>query len=360
MSKESDKKRIVFFIGSLQLGGAERVLSILANSLIILKYEVTIILYYDREICYELNNDIKIIEIEKETKSSSYFTNMLFLRKYIQRNADIVVSFLTVFNIFSILTTFNLHIPIIVSNRSDPNYEPRKRRLRMLRNFLYRFSSKIIVQTTSAKRYFPFSLQDKIVEIANPISGTLVKGEALLQEKEKKIVAVGRLIQSKNQLLLINAFTRIANKYADYELHIYGDGEYKAILEKQINDLNMSDRIILMGEEKNIFDKIKNADVFVLTSNYEGMPNSLLEAMCLGLPVVATRVAGAEDFIVSGENGLLVDCNDQQGVELSLEQLLDNPKQKETIAKNAVEIYEELRESQIINKWIKVLEEASL
>lgn len=350
-----DRNRVVLFIGTLQFGGAERVLSILANGLKKHFNDVTILLYFDRKICYKVDEKIKVVIVEKETGRSNIIKNALWIRNYMKNNADFVISFISKFNMLSILCLFGLHKPIIVADRSDPHYEPETASLRHIRNFLYNFASHIVVQTQTNKEYFSKNLHKKITVIPNPISNSLEKGIALNAEKEKSIVSVGRLIETKNQALLIRAFSNIANAYIDYTLIFYGIGNLQNELLDLVKKLNLDNRVIFAGVEQNIFDKIKNAEIFVLSSNYEGMPNALLEAMCIGLPVISTKVSGAKDYIFNGVNGRLVECRDEQEMTTVLNELIENVEVRNRYAIEAVKVYDCLREETIIDRWLYTL-----
>ncbi len=350
-----NNKRIVFFIGTLMYGGAERVVSTLANALAEKYSSITILLYFDKEICYEIKTKVDVVIVEKETKSLNLLKNVLWIRKFISINADVVFSFLSVFNMLMIVATLGFEIPVIVSNRSDPSNEPKNIFLRILRNKLYFFADVIIVQTSSSKKYFSRLFENKTVVIPNPVSPDLMKGAGLVTTKEKTVVTVGRLIDTKNHSLLIDAFSEIANDYIDYKLVIYGDGILRHKLEKQISQLCLNNQIHLAGLTGNIFEKIKSAEIFVLTSNYEGMPNALIEAMCMGLPVISTKVSGAIDYIDSGVNGYLINCDDKYALVNALSKLINNPTDRYRCSNEAIKICDELNEEAIINKWIKLI-----
>src|SRR5690606_28813897 len=138
--------------------------------------------------------------------------NIRKIRKFVRDNADIVISFLSKFNIIMLLSTIGLKVPIIVSNRSDPHYEPKSFILRIFRNYLYNLASSIVTQTQSSKLYFPKKLQNKTYVIENPISINFPTGLGLNCKKEKKIITVGRLIRVKNQKMLIKAFSKISKE----------------------------------------------------------------------------------------------------------------------------------------------------
>ena len=348
--------RIVLFCGSLAFGGAERVLSILANSLMDIYSDVTLLLYYNRKICYELSDHIKIVTVEEKTKTKNLFINALWIRDFMKVNADLIISFMSVFNMYITISTIGLEIQIIVANRSDPSKEPQKKFLRYVRNFLYRIPKAITVQTQSAKEYFPNNLHKKIFVIPNPISEDLVKGDALKCAKKKKIVSVGRLIKLKNQQMLIDVFSEHLNTFKDYELVFYGDGDLRHYLEDHVRNIGCQGKVIFAGNQKNLFVQIKDSEFFVLPSDYEGMPNALVEAMCLGLPVISTKVSGANDFIIDGINGTLIECGDKAALANAMTEIAINEEKRLAYSHEAVKIYDQLQKDNIVKKWLEVIE----
>lgn len=350
-------KKIVFFIGSLEFGGAERVLSILASRLANQGYAVTILMYYNRSVCYLLDANVQVTSVEAECSSKQILRRMSWIRSYVKNNFDLGISFLAPFNMLFITATLGLKTPILVADRNDPRRVPNNSILRLARDVLYCFSNHVVAQTQANKAYFSKIVQNKTTVIPNPISPALIKGDALIQSKEQVLVTVGRLADAKNHAILIRAFSRVKQTHPTYQLHIYGDGSLKEALQEQIDALNMSDSIILKGTSNCIFDEIKTAQLFVLSSYYEGMPNALIEAMCLGLPVVSTKVSGAVDFIEDKENGLLVGNDQEQELVDAINLLLDDSTLRTKCAESASQLFDQLQEDVITDQWCFVIEQ---
>ena len=310
--KNMKDNRIVFFIGTLGNGGAERVVSILTRHFVTSEIQVEIVLYYDAEPFYRIHPDIKITYVERETGSKNILKNVLWLRRYFIENADLVISFLAQFNMIALTALFATGIPVIVADRNDPRHMPKQAPVRIARNLLYHLADVVVVQTQHNKDYFSPSLQKKCTIIYNPVDLQDKKGMALRTEKKKRIVSAARLMKQKNQLMLIDSFAQIQKEFPDYTLTIYGEGPFRQELEKRILEQGLSESVFLPGKVQNVFECIADADLFVLSSNFEGMPNALIEAMCLGLPVISTKVSGATDLIQDGINGLLVDVGDAE------------------------------------------------
>lgn len=345
-------KRYIFFIGTLGNGGAERVASILASRMAEKGMNVEILTYYDKPVSYDINENVKISVVEKITGTGNKIKNLLEIRKYFKENAKVVISFLAPFNMMAIAANLGNGVPMIVADRNDPTKVPSNAVLRKSRDFLYRFADGIVVQTQKNKAYFSKAVQRKSVVIYNPISLKEYAGISLKLEKEKAIVTAGRLMPQKNQKMMIRAFKKVVEEYPDYQLIIYGEGPSRTELESLIAELELEKSVKLPGNTTKLYDCIKNAELFVLSSDYEGMPNALIEAMCMGLPVISTKVSGATDLIVDHENGLLVEVNDQSGFEEAMLELIEDSELKKELAKSAVQLNEELELSKIMDQWI--------
>lgn len=349
------KEKIIYFIGTLGNGGAERVISILTRQMVGMGYPVEIVLYHDSVPFYDIHPDVRITYVEKETRSRNLFKNVVWLRRYFVRNADMVISFLAQFNMIALVALFATGIPVIVADRNDPRHMPKQAPIRVARNLLYYLADVVVVQTQHNKAYFSNALQKKCRIIYNPVDLQEKKGMALRTEKKKRIVSAARLMQQKNQLMLIEAFAQVKKDFPDYTLTIYGEGPFRSVLQKRIDELGLSNSVELPGKVQNIFDCIADADLFVLSSDYEGMPNALIEAMCLGLPVISTRVSGATDLIIDGENGLLADVGDTQQLTDCMKRMLSDPELRQRCAQEAVLINELLDTERITSQWLECM-----
>ena len=355
----ADKKRHVFFVGALKEGGAERVISILTKQLATTEKDVKIVLYHDMEPFYPIHPNIEILYAERETQSKNVFKNLLWLRRFFKKNADVVISFLAPFNMLALVAGFGLRTRMIVADRNDPRFVPSKKLLRILRDFLYRFADGVVLQTSNNQAYFSKTVQKKSAVIFNPIDLGEKKGLALRTEKHRKIVSVGRLMPQKNQIMLLRAFTEIHRVFPEYELFIYGEGTYRTDLEKEIAALELTNFVHLPGNQKNIFELISDAELFVLPSHYEGMPNALIEAMCLGLPVISTAVSGTSDLIEDGINGRVVPLGDQAALISVMKDLLSDDAQRQEMASQAVSINDKLEVGGIMEQWSIFIEKTA-
>ncbi|MBQ8857251.1 MAG: glycosyltransferase family 4 protein [Lachnospiraceae bacterium] len=350
-------KRHIFFIGTLCNGGAERVVSILAGHMAKQGMDVEILTYYDRPVSYELDSRVKLTAVETMTGSGNKVKNLLAIRKYFKRNVRIVISFLAPFNMMAIAANLGNGVPMIVADRNDPTKVPSNAAVRKVRDVLYRFATGVVVQTQKNKAYFCQAVQKKSKVIYNPIDLKDYAAIALHTEKEKKIVTAGRLMPQKNQKMMIRSFASVHEKHPDYQLVIYGEGPSRDELEALVKELGLVKCVLLPGNISDIHEHIKNAEIFVLSSDYEGMPNALIEAMCLGLPSISTKVSGATDLIKDHENGLLTELNNQEQLEKAMLELIENKELADKLAKNAAKLNEELEVSKIMQQWIDFIKE---
>lgn len=282
--------KILFCIGGLRKGGAERVISNLANSFSSTD-EISIVIT-EKKIEYKLENNIKVYSLDYNLSKNNIinkFLKIYNLYKTIKEDKpDVIVSFLREPTFRVLLLRKFIKTPIIVSVRNDPKIEYKSFKSNFLMKVLYPLADGFVFQTEDAKQYFAKKIQEKSIIIPNPIKKEFLNKNIYTGDRDKIIVSVGRLEVQKNHNLLIDAFYDINDQIRDYKLIIYGEGSLRTMLQKKINSYGMKDRILLPGITNNIIDKIEKAKLFILSSNYEGMPNALMEAMALGIPSIST------------------------------------------------------------------------
>ena len=337
-------------------GGAERVLSVLSNSFADSFDEVVYLTWIEASDFYPLDKRIKRICVEKECGSKAIIKKALWFRRHVKKNNyTSILSFLEPFNVLICLTLTGIDIPIIVSDRNDPRWIWSNFFQRHLRFLAYRKASRIVCQTENNQSYYKGSYLKKTVVIYNPIFlPKEYKGKALVTAKEHRFVSVARLDEQKNLKMMISAFALFREKYNDYTLTIYGEGPCRKDLEGFIKTKQLTNCVFLPGAKKSVWDLILNAECFVLSSWYEGMPNALLEAMCLGLPCISTRVSGAKDLIKDGQNGLLVDIGDEEKMSHYMELMSKNQQKSRIIGENATKIFDLLQVNEISRKWVSL------
>jgi GalNAc-alpha-(1->4)-GalNAc-alpha-(1->3)-diNAcBac-PP-undecaprenol alpha-1,4-N-acetyl-D-galactosaminyltransferase len=354
-------KHIAFFLGDLQLGGAERVVSIIASHLTS-DYAVTIFSYYDKEPLYFLDPQVRLVKIEKETGTKNYFRNLRWLRKSL-RNVDLLISFMAVYNIYALVCTLGTGIPVIVADRNDPSRIPSGRGLRLIRNLVYRRAKMLVVQNEANGRYFRQHGLNCFSVIQNPIADEIIAARAKLKSttKENLIVSSGRLVRAKDQATLIKAFTHFSIKHPDYHLVILGEGPLHRELDKLIDNLGLKEKVTLAGYQADVFSVYIRAKMFIFSSLFEGSSNALLEALCLGLPVITTHVAGTEEVIHQDVNGMFFDFHDDAALAACIEKILGNEPYWVYESKPVnEELFQSIKAPQIVDKWKELIEEKIL
>lgn len=314
-----------------------------------------ILTYYDRLVFYEVDERVRITTVEGNTKTTGILRNFFWIRRYFRENAEVAISFLAPFNMLAIAADFMLDVPLIVADRNDPTKVPGNVVLRKLRDLLYCFADHVVVQTKKNQQYFCKRVQKKSTVIYNPVECAKERGCALQCEKKKWIVTAGRLLPQKNQKLLLEAFSDIVKKYPQYQLVIYGEGSERETLEQEARRLGIEKSVVFEGKVADLHERIRAAELFVLSSDYEGMPNALIEAMCLGLPVISTKVSGATDLIEDGKNGLLVERKDRKALAEAMEKLIREEGLRAQLAFEAARLSEALLPEVILKQWLEMI-----
>lgn len=313
--------KIVFITATLTSGGSERVMSILANKLEERGHAVTIVCLNQRIVFYTVDPNVKILFAE-DYCGGNILKKMSWLRKYVSQNRpDVVIPFMVAVYCVTILSLMGIHVPIISSERNDPRYTSFTRKL--LRWILLPFTSHFVVQTQLIYNYFPSFIRKKTTIIYNPVTDK-VFSQSQVQKRERTIISIGKFHKQKNQRMLINAFARVSQEFPDYKLVIWGDGPLRSSLEKQINSYQLQERILLPGKSSDITTELGRAALFCFTSDFEGLSNAMLEAVCVGLPVLTTNVSGASDLVEDNVNGFIVPVGDTDAFVSRLRILLRN------------------------------------
>lgn len=320
-------KKVIFYIDHICYGGAQRAMSTLISSFSDLGIDTVLVndVIKKREKEYYLPDNTKryYLSDKKTTKLLRNFSRIHELRIIIiKEKPDIVVSFMKGPNYRLLASSLFLNVKKIISVRSDPYIENGKGIYRIISNVIFLLASGYVFQTNEALQYFYPIIKKKAVVIPNPVSPIFYQVKR--QEERNGIISFGRLIECKNQKLLIDAYCLIANEFPLDDLYIFGEGPLQAELKKQIADLNMEKRVHLMGYSQHIENELSKVKLFVLSSNYEGMPNALMEAMAVGIASISTDCpsGGPKDIIVQNRNGILVECDDIKQLSKAIKNML--------------------------------------
>ena len=366
--------RILFLAVTLEKGGAERVINVLANELS-KENEVKIISSIKGPIGYHFNKDVSIDCLSKKNELRSTFSHILGrisilkfkklyqgVKKY---DPDIIIAFLpgASFRILLLkkLLKNKLKSPIIISERNDPNIEYKNPLSKTIMKLLYKYANGFVFQTNDAKNYFNGIINCKTRIILNPLDKSFMN-RPKSKNRKKEIVTVGRLAEQKNHKLLLSAFKEALINHPDYTLKIYGEGPLKSDLVNFVQTNNLAKHVQFMGHSSDIAEQIKDSALFVLSSDYEGMPNALAEAMALGIPCISTDCpcGGPRMLIDNSFNGILVPVNDRSALSKNINTILSNHDHAEKLAENAQKVTKRLNKQNITEEWISFIEEVRL
>ncbi len=346
--------KIVFLSYLHGFGGAEKQNIMLANAMAEFGHDVTLVSISVDNNCYELDERVQYIFLpDRKTNAQRIVTRFKDIKKMLKElRPDVTVNFWFQSAYMTAIMSKSITGKVIYSERGDPGNKEYSGALGLIRKVTLSRIDGFVFQSQGAQRYFDKKVQIRSTVIPNPV---FVKTEDYpeLRKRRKAIVTVGRLHPQKNQKLLIDAFALIADHIPEYTLEIYGDGELKDELQKQIDDYRLSDRIILKGTSKQIHNLIYNSALFILSSDYEGMPNILLEAMALGIPSISTdcRPGGVREIIDDRVNGIITPIGDKNKLAEAMVMLLQHPEIADMIAKNAKQAMEKFTPTVIYFKW---------
>ena len=349
-------KRIMFVCNRLGGGGAERVITILANEFTNKGYESRFCIFRGIDNAYEISPLITIIQLFEKNEVASKIQKIKRLRHEIKAyRPDVIISFEYFVNMETIIAEYGLNSKVIISERNDPKRVGGKFPKSIIRNILYHFCDVLVCQTSDAKNYFPKKVQRKSTIILNPIMPNLPKRFTGIRKKE--IVTFCRIEAQKNLKMMIDAFVLLNKEYPEYTLSIYGDGSKKQELIEYVKSIGYIGKVNFYGFANNIHSKIVDKAMFVSSSDYEGISNSMIEALGIGLPSVLTDCpcGGARMIIKHNENGVLVPVRDTKGLYKGMKRIIEDNEFSIKLSKNAEKIKDELNEKKICEEWIKII-----
>jgi len=258
---------------------------------------------------------LTLTENIKDYLAMSYVKRYRLMREIIKEFApNVVIGFLPRMQVWLAATTVGLNVKRIDTVRNSPWHFYEGAMTKQLWKLCFKTGDLTILQSEDQKPFFSKSVQKKCVIVPNPLNEAYEKeGKTAFSEKATRFAAAGRLSKQKNFPLLIKAFAKACEAHSDITLDIYGAGEatYVAELQALIDELGVSERVRLCGRSDNMHGELMGHDAFVMSSDFEGMPNALAEAMAVGLVCVSTDCkTGPRDLIKDGENGFLVPVGD--------------------------------------------------
>lgn len=324
-------KKILFAIGGLSGGGAERVVSVWAGQLAEKGYEVGILVFKRSEGEYEVSPKVTKLAVAESLgayQKMSYLERFRVKRRIVKDfSPDVVINFLPRVQIWMAAAMAGLKIKRIDTVRNSPWNFCDGEISKQLWKLCFETGDLTILQSEDQKHFFSKKVQKKCVIVPNPLNEAYeTAGKSEFPEKAKRFVAAGRLSDQKNFPLLIRAFALASKTHPDITLDIYGKGTdaYTKKLNDLIEEVGMKEKIRLPGRSDNMHAVLMDHDAFIMSSDYEGMPNALAEAMAVGLVCVSTDCkTGPRDLIRDGENGYLTPVRDVEKMAEKIEKVAD-------------------------------------
>lgn len=359
--------KILFHLNCLEHGGAERVVSNLANQFAREGYEVIVATEWEGEEEYQLDERVRRVHVglketdEKRSRISKAWRRFFYLRKFIlEEKPDITLAFAQKAIYRALGAILFTKEKVIIAVRTDPVGHYDQLVDKVMIPILFPHAAGAVFQTEGQRDFFPEYIRKKSTIILNPLHDKYIEAKQP-ESRVKTVVHSGRIVDFKNQDMLIRAFAKVHEKHPEYDLKIYGgdsfDGTMQVLL-KAIEDCGAADYVTLMGNSDSLDKELVNGTLYAFSSDWEGLPNALLEAMALGLPVVATDCpcGGPRTVIRDGVNGLLIPVKDQKAMEDGINRLIENPEFAEELGKEAKKICDKLNGPAIIDQWRKYIE----
>jgi glycosyltransferase involved in cell wall biosynthesis len=350
------KRKILIVTNSLHNGGAQRVAVRLANALA--ENNDVLFLPFSTEQAYTLTENVRFLDwgVGRMRKTGFFGPITILISKVwgvcyfsyirLREKPEVTLSFLRkpdILNIFALGGGMK-----VLTERNNPLGKGEEYFKSSCRAF--RKADKVVFQSNAIMNMFPETIRKKGVVIPNPVEATCKASPS-----SKRIVTVGRLHPQKNHELLIRSFAMFLNSHPDYTLHIYGNGDMAGVMDDYIKSLSLDGKVFLEGFKKDVHKAIADAEMFVMSSNHEGMPNALLEAMMMGLPCITTSFEGADEFFSGTGSCIMVPLRDEVALADAMSKLADDEVFRTSLAARGEEYARKYSFENIIPLWEKAL-----
>lgn len=349
--------KILFFNTNIGYGGASKMMVDIANALS-QTHDVDFLTYRNDKVLQPLDEKVCHIHdslYKHKFKPIENLGQIFALRKFLKKGGyDVAIAFLHPSNYMVTLAAKGTKTKVLLSERADP-YSRKKNGglfVHCVERVLH-MADGYVFQSNGAKDLYPVKCQKKGVVIVNSIPDSLKEAQ-YFGERKKTIVHVARMeLIQKRQDVMLEAFKLFSENHPEYVLEFYGDGPDEDKVKQMATDLGLCDKVVFKGAQKGVLGQIADAGIFVLTSDYEGLPNALLEAEAIGLPCISTDCSpgGARMIIEDGKNGFIVPCGDYKLLADRMAELADDGEKAENFSKNAVGIIEKHSPSSVYPQW---------
>lgn len=376
---------ILFFVSSMHAGGAERVAATLSRGWARHGHRVTLAPTYTGKgrLFYELDPNVRLEWLADRLGRLGRtplvpLAKLWALRRLVkEQRPDVIVSFLTNVNVMVLMATRGLDVPLIVCERTNPAVSTSATpSLQRLRRWLYPHADMVTVQAEASLAPMMKRVPGlrRLAVVPNPLptdlpaprswdleerGGLAGAGPDGSPARRHRLVAMGRFVPSKRFAGLITIFERLAQRFPDWDLAIWGDGPLRGELEARVAQAGLADRVLLPGRTATPWDELLASDIFVLTSEVEGFPNALIEAMALGLPCVSVDCpSGPKEITREGRDARLVPLNDEAALEQALAGLMEAPEERARLgALGARSVRDRYGLEQVIAHWANLFDQ---
>ena len=357
--------KIGFLINDLSQGGAERATVSLANCFEAHSHHSVIITFKKCESFYSVDDGVEIIsadfeEIEHSAslrRLTDSVKRMVSLRRFIKKQKlDVLIGMSFSMTYYAVFATKFSKTKSVGTERSNPYVYKATRLNTILRRLFYRLAGGYVFQTQKAAGFFEKKKLSKGVVIRNAIFNQKIYELEPPEKRDNIIYSAGRLSAEKRYDLLIRAFADIADRFPEHSLVIFGEGKEREKLERIIDETGMAGRVSLPGADENAVIKINSGCLFVLSSDFEGMPNALMEALAMGVPSISTRCdMGPEELIEDGVSGILTEVGSEKQLADAMAKVLGDEELAQRLSLNGRKLLKESSIDEIGRQWLEYL-----
>lgn len=351
------KKKIVFFLPALGSGGAERVTALISRELVAQGRDVEILLL-ENVVHYNVDPRVKVVVIGTKNakgKLKRMLHVIKFLRDYVKSKNVVLIPMLDTCLRYSILMKLLFNARVVACERNNPYGQYLSFKTRFLRRRLFDLADYAVFQTPDAQGFYSAATRRKSVVIPNPVT---VPERRWRRNDNKALIILGRLHKQKNLPLAIDALKLTRQTIPNATLTIYGEGDERANLEKYVAEKNLQDAVFFRGTTKDVWSVLAEADGFILSSDFEGISNAMLEALAFGMPVAVTDcpIGGARMTIKNGVNGILTPVGDARALADATTKILTDGALADALGVAAREAMQEYAPEKIAGRWLAVVE----
>ena len=355
MDADASVRKVCFIMPNMVGGGAERVVSVLVGQFAKMGIDTTLYLVKQNLLEYPIAPQVKL-DVSRCGRKKNPIAQIMDIRSIMKDNPDAVfVSFLSYQNVYLAAASVFLKNRIVVSLRNDPQHlKDENKMLQFAIKVAFRMANGIVFQTKDALEFYTKSIQKKGRVILNPLQSNFP--DYNVRNTEKKFITFCRLEPQKNLRMAIRAFKVFHDENPEYTYHIFGKGAEKANLLKLIEELDLQKCVFIEDFKKNILEEAKNYRAFMLTSDYEGLSNSMIEAIAMGMPSICTDcpIGGARMIIEDGQNGFLVPVGDEKALVQKMKKITEMDTCV-AVSEKAKKLKEQLDVCVIAEQWCEVL-----